>query len=150
MNEKPVAVDDVKQIKDILSFIKIICFYYSKTPNETLKKKYYDVLSNIPIFYPNAVFTNEYLSLLDSNPLSSFLDNKTDLLHWCHFIENQILKKYGIQTQNYASWILDYNKRYEKPYEFSPAQEQEHFLYNEHVFYGVILLALIGIIKYNM
>lgn len=150
MNETSLkSIDDVKQIQDILCFIKLICFYYSDAPNETLKKKYYELLLNIPIYYPNDTFSKEYLMLLDANPLSSFLDCRTDLLHWCHYIESQILKKYGRQTQNYASWILDYNSRYEKPHHYD-ADANKHFLYNEYVFYGVILATLVGIIKFNM
>lgn len=144
------TIDDVKQMKDILSFIKIICFYYSYKPNDTLKKKYYEILSNVPVFYPNSFFTKEYLHLLNSNPLASFLDNRDDLLHWCHFIENSLLKKLGLQTQNYASWLLEYNMKYEKPYEYSVEEGSKHFLYNEYVFYGIVLAALLAIIKFNM
>jgi hypothetical protein len=144
------AVDDTKQIKEILTFIKLICFYYSVSPNDTLKKKYYEILSNIPVFYPNEFFTEEYLYILNNNPLSSFLDNREDLLHWCHFMENSILKKLGLQTQNYASWVLDYSHKYEKPYEYSSDENDTHFLYNEYVFYGVILASLLAIIKFNI
>lgn len=149
INNKKTAIDDVKQIKDIFSFMKIICFYYSHKPNDTLKKKYYDILSNVPIYYPNAFFTKEYLNLLNSNPLASYLDNREDLLHWCHFIETSILKRLGLQSQNYETWLMEYHQKYEKPYHYEN-KEKTHFLYNEYVFYGIILAALIAIIKYNI
>lgn len=149
-NTQTVAIDDVKQLVDILSFIKIVCFYYSSKPNDTLKKKYYDVLSNMPIYYPNTFFTKEYLNLLNTNPLSSFLDSRDDLLHWCHFIESSLLRRYGLQTQNYACWLLEYSNKYEKPYHYETDEGKSHFMYNEYVFYGLILAALISIIKYNM
>jgi hypothetical protein len=141
------AIDDVKQIKDVFVFMKIICFYYSNKPNDTLKKKYYDVLSNIPVYYPNEFFTKEYLDLLNSNPVVSFLDSRDDLLHWCHFIETTILKRLGLPSQNYASWLMEYHQTYEKPYH---CDNKEPGLYNEYVFYGIILAVLISIIKYNM
>lgn len=144
-----VSIDDIKQVKDVLLFIKLVCFYYSDTPNDTLKKKYYDFFINIPIYYTNPFFTEEYLALLNSNPLSSFLDNRNDLLHWCHFIETQILRKYGQQTQDYANWLLEHSTRYEKPHHYENGEKQ-HFLYNEYVLYGLVFLSLISIIKFNM
>lgn len=149
-NTQTVAIDEVKQLVDILAFMKIVCFYYSNKPNETLKKKYYDVLSNMPIYYPNTFFTKEYLNLLNTNPMASFLDSREDLLHWCHFIESSLLKRYGLQTQNYASWLLEYSQKYEKPYHYDKDEDKAHFLYNEYVFYGIILAVLVSIIKYNM
>jgi len=146
---KNVSIDEYKQVSDLIHFIKLVCFHYSSSPNELLKTKYYELLSNLPIYYPNSNFTKEYLYLLDSNPIKSFLDNKMDLLHWIHFIENQLLKKYGKQTQNFNSWLDEYNSRYCKPFHYD-TENNTHFLYNEYIIYGLILICLISIIKYNM
>jgi hypothetical protein len=149
-NKNTTAINDLIQVKDVLCFIKLICFYYVDSPNDVLKKKYYELLLNIPVYYPNSYFSQEYLKLLDLNPLSSYLDNKIDLLHWCHYIESSILVKYGEQSQNYDSWIVTYNKRYENAYNYNDTDNNMHFLYNEYVLYSLILLSLIGIIKYNI
>lgn len=150
INNTRFNLDKDALFNDVFNFLKIACFNYSHTPNSILKKKYYDLISNIPIYYPESEFSSQFLHLLNTNPINTFLDSKKDLLRWLHYIENNILKTNGKPTQNYDSWVANYQSLYEKPYHYNTPDNGIHFLYNKYVWYGLLLLSLLGIIKYNL
>jgi len=147
-----ICIDELVQLKDVLAFMKLICFQYSPVPNDVLKKKYYDVLSNIPVYYPNKRVSNKYIQLLNTTPLTSYLDSRTDLLHWMHFVESQCLGLYGEPILPYDSWFVAYHDRYERPYYKTDITDDNtgHYIHNDYVIYGIILTLFISIIKYNM
>lgn len=146
----PINQDTDALFSDIFNFLKIVCFNYSNTPNSTLKKKYYDLISNIPIYYPETYFASEFIHLLNTNPVNTFLDSKKDLLRWLHFIECSMLKSNGKPTVNYDSWFSNYRTRYEKQHHHTAPDNEHHFLYNNYIWYGLILMGLLGTIKYNL
>jgi len=69
-----------------------ISFTYPDTPNDTAKKKYYDLIQNLPLFLPNKKISNQFIEILDKYPVKPYLDSKTMFIKWMHFIHNEINK----------------------------------------------------------
>jgi len=51
-----------------------IALTYPLHPNETIKKKYYDFIHNLPIFIPISNMGNSFSELLDLYPVAPYLD----------------------------------------------------------------------------
>lgn len=63
---------------------------YPERPNAITKKKYYEWFQNLPLFLPVQHVSVEFSRLLDTYPVSSYLDNRNSLMRWTHFIHNQV------------------------------------------------------------
>jgi len=72
--------------------LHIISFTYPDTPNDTAKKKYYDLIQNLPLFLPNRKISNQFIEILDKYPVKPYLDSKIMFIKWIHFIHNEINK----------------------------------------------------------
>ena len=72
--------------------LHIISFTYPDIPNDTAKKKYYDLIQNLPLFLPNKKISNQFIEILDKYPVKPYLDSKTMFIKWMHFIHNEINK----------------------------------------------------------
>ena len=71
-------------------FMMTLAMSYPKTPNTITKRKYYDLISNMPLFIPNEKIGNEFSKILDKYPVSPYLDNKDSFIRWVIFIHNKI------------------------------------------------------------
>ena len=69
-----------------------ISFTYPDAPNDTAKKKYYDLIQNLPLFLPNRKISNQFIEILDKYPVKPYLDSKIMFIKWMHFIHNEINK----------------------------------------------------------
>ena len=74
-----------------------IAITYPNTPNNVTKKKYYDLINNLPIFIPIDELGNYFSELLDKYPVSPYLDSSTDFQKWVHFIHNKVNEVLGKQ-----------------------------------------------------
>tara|TARA_A100001015_G_scaffold6337_1_gene7930 strand:- start:837 stop:1277 length:441 start_codon:yes stop_codon:yes gene_type:complete len=72
--------------------LHIISFTYPDTPNDTAKKKYYDLIQNLPLFLPNKKISDQFIQILDKYPVKPYLDSKVMFIKWMHFIHNEINK----------------------------------------------------------
>ena len=91
-----------------------IGYNYPLKTNETIKKKYYDFIQNIPLLIPNKELANEFCKLLDKYPITPYLDNRESFLKWIYFMQNIILEKLGLEQYTVAESIENYYKNYEK------------------------------------
>jgi hypothetical protein len=73
--------------------LQTIALTYPLYPNDVAKKKYYDLIQNIPLFIPNENISNDFSMLLDKFPITPYLDSRESFIKWVHFIHNQINKK---------------------------------------------------------
>lgn len=71
-------------------FLHTISYNYPNNPNQVLKRKYYDLIMNFPVFIPDNESRKTFLLLLDKYPISPYLDNSTDFQKWVHFIHNKV------------------------------------------------------------
>ena len=70
--------------------LQTISITYPITPNEFSKKKYYEFISNIPVFFPQYPIGNNFINLLNKYPVSPYLKTRESFMRWVNFIINKI------------------------------------------------------------
>lgn len=121
-------------------FLHTAALTYSKTPTDTLKKKYYEFIHNFALFIPDIEIANEYLKLIDIYPVSSYLDNRDSLMKWVHFIHNKINIKLGKPEISFQESLEKYYSNYE-------IKEDNNSIIKKRLFYCT-LVTLTGLIIY--
>ena len=93
--------------------LQTIAMTYPDTPTDTIKKKYYNLFSDLPLFIPNRSMGHKFIELLDKYPIAPYLSDKLSLMKWLHFIHtkiNQKLKKKQIDfktsLENTIRWSI--------------------------------------------
>jgi hypothetical protein len=71
-------------------FLHTIAYSYPLFPNTVTKRKYYDLIQNLPLFIPNTEIANNFSNMLDKYPVTPYLDNRDSFKKWMHFIHNKI------------------------------------------------------------
>ena len=89
-----------------------IALTYSGRPNETIKKKYYDFINNIPLFLPCEEMGNEFIKILDKYPVTPYLDSRDSLIKWVHFIHNKINQSLGKEEIDLGEALSTYYDNY--------------------------------------
>jgi len=85
---------------------------YPDNVTAVTKRKYYDFISNLPIFIPNSVIGNKFSEYLDKYPVSPYLDNRESFTKWVHFIHNKINHALGKEEISYADAVESYLAEY--------------------------------------
>ena len=93
-------------------FLHTAVMNYPDTPNEVTKRKYYDLISNMPLFIPDPKSSKSFVALLDMYPITSYLESKASLTRWTHFIHNKINRKLGKREPTYEQFMSDYYEKY--------------------------------------
>ncbi len=126
-------------------FLQTIAHTYPLTPNSVTKRKYYDLIQNIPLFIPNPEIGDNFIALLDRYPISPYLDNRDSFIRWIHFIHNRINRLLGKEELTLFEALDDYKARY-KPKQ-KKLSERFH-LRKEYViaFFTVLCLIFIMLI----
>ena len=125
-------------------FLHTISLHYPLSPNETLKKKYYDLITNFYLFIPNSKAGNEFNKILDQYPVSPFLDSRKSFIHWVHFIHNKINGNLGKPKISLSQFYTNY-------YELTKPLVQKEPLYvkwKNKIIFLVFILILIAFICY--
>lgn len=78
-------------------FLHTISYNYPNKPNKVLKRKYYDLIMNFPVFIPDSKSRKTFMVLLDKYPVSPYLDSSIDFQKWVHFIHNKVNEIVGKQ-----------------------------------------------------
>ena len=125
-------------------FLHTIAESYPLHPNEVTKKKYYDLINNLPIFIPIVELGNYFSELLDKYPVSPYLDNRDSFVRWMHFIHNKINIHIGKPEISLPKSLEMYRNEYKpKPvYLAEKINWRRHYL---HIFIIAVLLILIYI-----
>ena len=89
-----------------------IAMGYPKTPNETCRRKYYDLINNIPLIIPSVSFGNIFTDLLDKYPVTPYLDSQDSFIKWVHFIHNKINVILGKPEIPFDTAMTLYNRHY--------------------------------------
>ena len=97
-------------------FLMTLAVSYPLKANETTKKKYYDFITNLPLFIPHPKIGNNFSKLLDKYPVSPYLEGKDSFLKWVHFIHNKINVEIGKDEQTLTESLDIYYELY-KPKE---------------------------------
>ena len=67
-----------------------IAMSYPTHPNDVTKKKYYELIQNIPLFLPNVNIGNYFIRLLDKYPVTPYLSSRMSFMKWVHYLHNKI------------------------------------------------------------
>ena len=94
-------------------FLYSVAHCYPEHPNTFVKRKYYDFISNLPLFCPNEEERKRFIRLLDEFPITPYLDNKDSFTYWLHFIHNKIHFETGKLENTYLEHLDQYYKEYD-------------------------------------
>ena len=95
-------------------FLTTCAIGYPKYPNSTTKKKYYDLIVNMPkYFFPENTFSTFFETILDKYPITTYLDNRKSLMKYIWFINNKINEKFERHQLTYDEFYEKYYKLYE-------------------------------------
>ena len=122
-------------------FIMTIALSYPDNPNAVIKRKYYDLLTNLPIFIPNPEIGDKFSRILDKYPVTPYLDNRDSFVKWVHFIHNKINVLLGKPEITFSEAMDNYMAQYNPPV-------LRTFMDNrikKYVIYTVILLTFVMI-----
>jgi hypothetical protein len=86
-------------------FLHSVAHTYPEVPNAVTKRKYYDLIQNMPLFLPDAEMGNRFSALLDAFPVSPYLDSRDSFIHWVHFMHNRVRRSLGQDELTLAEGI---------------------------------------------
>lgn len=100
-----------------LSFtLQTIAMYYPSNPNKVTKRKYYDFIQNLPLFFPEYPFGSNFIDILDKYPLTPYLESRLSFKKWVHFVFNKLYKDMNKEEISFDDWMNEYYENY-KPKE---------------------------------
>jgi hypothetical protein len=125
-------------------FLHTVAISYPVYPNAVTKKKYYDLIQNLPLFIPIESISSDFSRLLDQYPVQPYLDNRESFVRWTWFIHNKINEKL-------EKPLISLNEFYIKYYEeYKPATEKinDYYKMREKFIYFGTILSILGLISY--
>ena len=123
-------------------FLHTIAYSYPDTPNEVTKRKYYDLLQNMPLFIPHEKIGNRFSKLLDKYPVTPYLDNKESFIRWVHFIHNKYNHFLGKEEISLELALDNYKAQY-KP---KPIILTERINLRKHYVHVILILVCLFLI----
>ena len=121
---------------------------YPLYPNETIKKKYYDFIENLPLFIPQKNIGNMFSKMLDDYPVTPYLDSRESFIKWLHFIHNKVNLSIGIPEKSLEQTLTNYYKLYEST---DIKIKNSIFKRKKYLYlFLILLLTLITIILYKI
>jgi|UniRef100_A0A6C0IBU7 hypothetical protein len=70
-------------------FLHTVAYTYPEFPTSVTKRKYYDLIQNMPLFVPDLKMGDKLSEFLDRYPVSPYLDSRESFMRWVHFIHNK-------------------------------------------------------------
>ena len=125
-------------------FLHTLAMSYPHYPNEVTRKKYYDLVQNLPLFIPIELIASDFSKLLDKYPVSPYLDSRDSFIRWMHFIHNKINEKLEKPKISLNEFYIKYYEEY-KP---KNIKMKEYYKWREKIIYILIILMFIGVIVY--
>lgn len=123
-------------------FLHTISQTYPETPNDVTKRKYYDLIQNMPLFIPIPEMGNRFSHYLDKYPVTPYLDNKESFIRWVIFIHNKFNMNSGKEELSVPMALDSYNNEYKpKPIFFSDRIR----IRKQYIFIALILILFIMI-----
>jgi len=127
-------------------FLHSVAESYPEYPNDITKRKYYDLIMNMPLFIPHEKIGNQFATLLDKYPVSPYLVCRDSFRRWMNFIHNKINFYLGKEEIPLEKGIEHYYAQYSS----NPIEYQHVPFFKKHGVYvnTAIIVALIGTIYY--
>jgi len=121
-----------------------IALSYPLHINECTKKKYYDFITNLPLFLPVPDIGGVFSKFLDAYPVTPYLDSRESLSKWVHFIHNKINGYLGKPELTYYDAL---NKYYEH-YKLKEIKKNDERKNKEKYIFGALIIVIIVVIIY--
>ena len=125
-------------------FLHTIALNYPKYPNAVTKKKYYDLIQNLPLFIPVENHASAFSDLINAYPISPYLDNRDSFIRWMHFIHNKINEKLEKPKITMSEFYISYYDKYKSKGE----KYSEYYKIKERLIYLTMLILLVGSVYY--
>jgi hypothetical protein len=125
-------------------FLHTISMTYPVRPNSVTKKKYYELIMNMPTFIPIEKMSGEFSKLLDLYPITPYLDTRESFIRWIWFIHNKINSK----LDKPQITLNDFYVKYYEAYKPKNLKLVEQYKIREKVIYTLLVSSLIGTIYY--
>ena len=93
-------------------FLHTIAHAYPENPNSVTKRKYYDLIQNMPLFIPVPEIGDKFSKMLDKYPVSPYLDHRDSIIRWVHFIHNKMNHELGKEEVSLFQSMDLYNAEY--------------------------------------
>ena len=125
-------------------FLHTLAMSYPHHPNAITKKKYYELIQNLPLFIPVEAMGNNFGKLLDEYPITAYLDSRDSLIKWMHFIHNKINEK----LEKPKISLNDFYFRYYEEYKPRDIKMKEYYRWKEKIIYILVVMGATGLIVY--
>ena len=125
-------------------FLHTIALSYPHHPNSVTKKKYYELIQNLPLFIPNETIGNSFEKLLDEYPVTAYLDSRESFIKWMHFIHNKINEK----LEKPKISLHEFYFRYYEEYKPKDIKMKEYYRWKEKIIYTLIVMGATTLIVY--
>ena len=96
--------------------MQTIAITYPARPNDVTKRKYYDLVQNLPLFFPLEPIGDNFMKLLDKYPVTPYLSSRMSFMKWVHFIFNKIYEQLDQPVEDFYESLEKYYDEY-KPKE---------------------------------
>ncbi len=127
-------------------FLHTITHSYPSQPNQITKRKYYDLIMNMPLFIPDGEIGSYFSELITHYPVTPYLDTRESFIRWMIFIHNKVNLKLGYKDVPYQEAIDMYYREYEpKPVYLSNKIK----INKKWIVSGIIIGVCIGILVTN-
>jgi hypothetical protein len=125
-------------------FLHTVAESYPMHPNDITKRKYYDLIQNMPLFIPDSEMGDKFSKMLDKYPVSPYLDNRDSFVRWVHFIHNKINMKLGKVELSLPMALETYRDEYlPKPVVFT-----QRINMRRHYIHAILILVFLFLIYY--
>jgi len=112
-----------------------------------MRKKYYDLIQNLPLFLPVEEIGNTFSQYLDKYPVTPYLESRTSFVKWVNFIHNKINLSLGKEELTMEESMTAYYEHY-KPKAVKSDEERKRR--EKVVFVGVVVaIVALSIALYN-
>ena len=125
-------------------FLHTIVISYPMRPNAVTKKKYYELIQNMPLFIPNEQIATNFERLLDKYPVTPYLDTRDSFIRWMHHMHNKINEQLEKPKITLAKFYEEYYDQY-KPTE---VKFKEYYKMRARLIYLAIIVIFAAAIAY--
>jgi hypothetical protein len=120
-------------------FLHTVAYTYPEHPTNVTKRKYYDLIQNMPLFLPDERMGDQLATFLDKYPVSPYLDTRESFMRWVHFIHNKFNDHLGQEPLSMYAALDAYYQQYRPP----PVAHHHHRMFWRDMTYVGILLGLV-------
>lgn len=125
-------------------FLHTVAESYPMYPNAVTKRKYYDLIQNMPIFIPDSEMGDKFSKMLDKYPVTPYLDNRDSFVRWVHFIHNKI----NINIGKTEISLPDALEKYRSEYVVKPIIFAQKINMKRHYIHATLILTFLFLIYY--